>query len=120
MAISHNIESYIDVYCDLFKKAIRNGENVPDQLPVIAGRFAKCCGASPARVRSMEHLLFQLPPVIARKRVYDYFGGVVTPKALANADYKGVGPRVKWEVGRNVCYPTPYLLEWMEEFGHDA
>lgn len=54
-----------------------------------------------------------LPPIIARKDVEFFLGGLVTRKTLANADAKGEGPEVAWAVGRNVAYRTHSLLEWI-------
>ncbi len=54
-----------------------------------------------------------LPPVIARKEVEHFLGGLVARKTLANADARGEGPEVAWAVGRNVAYRTRSLLEWV-------
>lgn len=54
-----------------------------------------------------------LPPVIARKEVEYFLGGLVARKTLANADARGEGPEVAWAVGRNVAYRTRSLLEWI-------
>ncbi len=66
-------------------------------------------------LKYLNHLLDQLPPVIARKRVPRMFGGVVSKGTLANADSRGNGPRGKFRVGRTVCYHTIHLLAWLEE-----
>ncbi len=58
-----------------------------------------------------------LPPVIARKKVAHYLGGVITPCALANADSRGRGPKGRFNVGRTVCYDTAQLLEWLQKTG---
>ncbi len=62
----------------------------------------------------LNDLANSLPPVITRKKIKKYFGEVVTPGALANADSRGTGPRVRYRVGRDIMYPTAYLLEWLE------
>ena len=54
-----------------------------------------------------------LPPVIARKKVGRFLGGVVAPQTLCNADHKGEGPEVAYMVGRSVAYVTIPLLEWI-------
>lgn len=54
-----------------------------------------------------------LPPVIARKEVEYFLGGLVARKTLANADARGEGPEMAWAVGRNVAYRTRSLLEWV-------
>ena len=55
-----------------------------------------------------------LPPIIARKKVAYYFGGAISSKTLANADSLGVGPKGRLKIGREIAYPTPALLEWLD------
>jgi len=54
-----------------------------------------------------------LPPVIARKEVIRFLGGLVAPKTLANADDSGDGPDVAYKVGRSVAYRTDSLVAWV-------
>jgi hypothetical protein len=54
-----------------------------------------------------------LPPVIARKKVSRFLGGVIAPQTLYNADHKGEGPEVAYMIGRSVAYFTIPLLEWI-------
>ena len=54
-----------------------------------------------------------LPPVIARKEVSRFLGGIVAPKTLANADDAGDGPEVAYKVGRSVAYRTDSLVAWL-------
>lgn len=62
--------------------------------------------------------LTQLPPIIARKKVDWFLGGVVSASTLRSADSKGVGPLVRQIIGEStVAYPTIYLLAWLEERG---
>jgi hypothetical protein len=42
----------------------------------------------------IQSLAENLPPVIARKKVGRFLGGVVAPQTLCNADHKGEGPEV--------------------------
>ncbi|MFW5970820.1 MAG: hypothetical protein ACOCQT_01845 [Desulfovermiculus sp.] len=112
---SKNVEEFVEVYCDLFKKAVREGKSPHDLVPVVLNSYASWGEVGPPRLSRLMYLAFQLPPVIARKRVYEYLGGAITSKMLANADSRGVGPRVRLEMGRNICYPTLYLLEWLED-----
>jgi hypothetical protein len=55
----------------------------------------------------------KLPPVIARKQIDRFLGGVVAPQTLCNADHTGEGPEVAYMVGRSVAYETIPLLEWI-------
>lgn len=61
----------------------------------------------------VETMSAALPPVIARKKVSEYFGGVVADQTLANADSSGTGPEVAYEIGRAVAYKTESLLRWV-------
>ena len=55
----------------------------------------------------------RLPPVIARKNVDWFLGGVVSPAALRQADCRGAGPDNPFRVGRHVAYNTVDLLSWL-------
>ncbi|MDR2161918.1 MAG: hypothetical protein LBO77_07285 [Desulfovibrio sp.] len=55
----------------------------------------------------------KLPPVIARKQIDRFLGGVVAPQTLCNADHKGEGPEIAYMIGRSVAYFTIPLLEWI-------
>ena len=57
----------------------------------------------------------QLPPMIARRAVRFFLGGVVSPNVLCNNDSKGTGPRGAVRVGKDIVYPTRHLLEWLAE-----
>lgn len=61
----------------------------------------------------VQTLAEHLPPVIARKKVNRFLGGVVAPQTLSNADHKGEGPAVAYMIGRSVAYCTVPLLEWI-------
>jgi len=61
----------------------------------------------------VQTLAENLPPVIARKKVNRFLGGVVAPQTLCNADHKGEGPEVAYMIGRSVVYSTIPLLEWI-------
>lgn len=70
-----------------------------------------------AKVQDLKFLIDILPPVISRKHVEKYLGGLVTSKTLANHDAAGMGPRVRIETRHGVMYPTIFLLEWIERKG---
>ncbi len=61
----------------------------------------------------VELMLSALPPVIARKAVSSFLGGVVSGKTLRNADSAGTGPEVAYRIGRDVAYKTVSLVEWV-------
>ncbi|MBU1040030.1 MAG: hypothetical protein KKF77_02890 [Proteobacteria bacterium] len=62
-------------------------------------------------------LLEKLPPVIAREKVEELTGGIVTGKTLANADAQKdpdkQGPEVAYRVGRKVVYSSASLVDWI-------
>lgn len=60
-----------------------------------------------------EVLLKKLPPVIARKHITHFLGGLISPKTLANADSLGEGPKKSYKVGKTVVYQTEYLIDWI-------
>ncbi|WP_022660065.1 hypothetical protein [Desulfovibrio desulfuricans] len=63
-------------------------------------------------------LLSNLPPVIARKEVVRFLGGIVAPQTLSNADSSGEGPEDAFRVGNSVVYRTESLVRWIvEHFG---
>jgi hypothetical protein len=59
------------------------------------------------------NLADSLPPMLARERVEQALGGVISAKTLANNDSLGTGPK-RFRVGRKVVYNTVDLLEWLE------
>ena len=66
----------------------------------------------------VQSLVASLPPVIARKEVKTYLGGIIAPQTLSNADASGEGPQVAYKIGRNVVYKTEELIIWIvERFG---
>lgn len=60
-----------------------------------------------------EILSSGLPPMVARKSVEQFLGGVVSTKTLANADAKGEGPEVAYAVGRSIVYRREALVDWL-------
>lgn len=63
-------------------------------------------------------LVSSLPPVIARKEVNRYLGGMVASQTLSNADCAGMGPEVAYRVGRTIAYRTESSVRWVvDRFG---
>lgn len=62
----------------------------------------------------IQTLKESLPPIISRKELPKYLGGVVSQSLLRHADAKGQGPQVGWKIGEHsVAYKTESLLEWI-------
>lgn len=57
----------------------------------------------------------RLPPIIARKHVDWFLGGIVSPSALNAADSEGKGPDNPVRIGKCVAYNTRDLLTWLME-----
>ena len=53
-------------------------------------------------------------PFVARREVYRFSGGIVTPRHLANEDSRGSGPAGKITDNGRVAYPTASLVSWLE------
>jgi len=53
-----------------------------------------------------------LPKLIPRSKVHELTYGLVSPKTLANADYKGCGPR-RIRINGKIYYPKEALIEWL-------
>ena len=51
---------------------------------------------------------------IARKKVEDYTGGMVTGKTVANFETRGEGPSEKIKFGRLSGYPKASFTEWLK------
>ena len=62
----------------------------------------------------IRELLPKLPPVIARKEVTRFLGGVVSSQTLSNADASGEGPEKAFRLGgKFVVYRTEALVHWL-------
>ncbi|SDK96491.1 hypothetical protein SAMN05660337_3497 [Maridesulfovibrio ferrireducens] len=56
-----------------------------------------------------------LPPIIARKDVQLYLGGLISSGYLANLDSQGRGPK-SIKSGRRVAYLRGDLITWLESW----
>jgi len=54
-------------------------------------------------------------PWVARTKISDFTGGIISEKYLANLDSAGKGPRGRVRVGRKVAYPVCEVIRWLEE-----
>lgn len=52
--------------------------------------------------------------LVAREKVGEFSGGIISPKTIANLDATGEGPKGRITVGRKVAYPVDLLIAWME------
>ena len=51
---------------------------------------------------------------VAREKVEEFTGGIVSARYLANLDSLGKGPKWRVRVGRKVAYPVSELVSWIE------
>lgn len=63
----------------------------------------------------LQQWLDRLPPGVSRIDAPRLLGGLVSSKALANADSGGTGPAGRFKIGRKVCYDTRLLLAWLQQ-----
>lgn len=54
-------------------------------------------------------------PYVARNKVGEFTGGMITPGSLANFDSQGKGPKGRFIVNRKTVYPVQDLIEWLEK-----
>lgn len=66
----------------------------------------------------LSFMLEKLPPIIARERVGDYTGGLLTPSYMEKLDAEGNGPK-RFKSGRKVAYPASELVTWIENRSHE-
>ncbi|MHC1789020.1 hypothetical protein [Solidesulfovibrio sp.] len=68
---------------------------------------------TPQAVEMRKRLLAELPPVIARKHVGTFLGGLVSAESMANYDARREGPKNALSVGDSVAYYREELVEWL-------
>lgn len=60
----------------------------------------------------LSELLKTLPPVVPRKDIDRYLGGLISKGYLANLDSQGRGPK-RFVAGRCVAYLRSDLVDWL-------
>jgi hypothetical protein len=53
-------------------------------------------------------------PVVARKKIGEFSGGVLTPKTMANFDSTGTGPEGRFLLVNQTVYPVEGLVAWLK------
>lgn len=59
-------------------------------------------------------------PLVAREKISEFSGGILTPKTMANMDCNGEGPKGRITCGRKVAYPVAELIAWLESRSNKA
>jgi hypothetical protein len=62
----------------------------------------------------LKERLAELPPVFGRKSLSFLLPGVISPKSLANAAWRGDGPPF-YKLGRLVVYERTSFVSWLVE-----
>jgi len=68
---------------------------------------------SPAFPVDFSSLYRTLPPIVARKEIARYLGGIISKGYLANLDSEGQGPK-RIRIGRHVGYLREDLIAWLQ------
>lgn len=68
---------------------------------------------TPNAVSIVEEWFKDAPHVLSRAEVVRRTGNVIAIKSMANADSRGDGISERFYVGRNVCYPTSAVIDWL-------
>ena len=75
----------------------------------------KKCLLSPQQRPNLSILAARWPsPFVAREKVGEFTGGIITPKSMANLDCIGEGPAGRIICGRKVAYPVIEFITWLE------
>ena len=66
----------------------------------------------------LDKLNKTLPALVDRTTASKAFDGLLTVRAMANADNKGQGPKGRRKIGRKVVYERDSFLEWIKTILH--
>ena len=53
-------------------------------------------------------------PIVARKAIREFSGGVLSPKTMANEDSKGTGPEGRFLLNNQTVYAVESLIAWLK------
>ena len=53
--------------------------------------------------------------IVAREKIGEFTGGVISPTYMANLDSKGLGPARIIRIGRKAAYSVEDLVDWLED-----
>lgn len=113
------VTAYYDTmveYMRIYKAAIITGQEPPalPQYIIDSAIWEEVFDTTPPDVEMFRPLLFQLPPIVRRSEVGSGVLNFASRHALGNDDNRGKGPRVRFRMQRMICYPSIYLLEYLE------
>ncbi len=65
--------------------------------------------------KSIEAMAARWPsPVVARKAIKEFSGGILSAKTMANMDSLGTGPDGRFLLMNQTCYPVENLVAWLK------
>ena len=65
---------------------------------------------------TLEDLRSKWPStLVPRERIYEFSGGLINPRTMANLDSRGDGPEGRMRIGRKVVYPLDSVLDWIKD-----
>jgi hypothetical protein len=65
--------------------------------------------------KSIEAMAARWPsPVVARKAIKEFSGGILSAKTMANMDSLGTGPEGRFLMMNQTCYPVESLVAWLK------
>jgi hypothetical protein len=65
--------------------------------------------------KTIEAMATRWPsPVVARKAIKEFSGGILSAKTMANMDSLGTGPEGRFLMMNQTCYPVENLVAWLK------
>lgn len=103
-------------YMRIYKATIITGQQPPSlpQFVIDSEIWTEVFDTTPPDVEMFRPLLFQLPPIVRRCDIGSGVLNFASKHAISVDDGKGKGPRVRFRIQRMICYPSLYLLEYLE------
>ncbi|WP_034603897.1 hypothetical protein [Halodesulfovibrio aestuarii] len=104
-------------YHKICLESIEAGKEIPSVIPYLEemNLWGEAFGISAPKIRLLKPLFLFLPPIVKRTDLGKVVLSMVPKTTVAYDDRNGTGPRVKFKIGQSVCYPTGYLLEYLEK-----
>lgn len=68
-----------------------------------------------SKANILSKLETELPPIVGRRIVFKITGGLISQRTMANLDSKGLGPKERIRVGRQIGYPRETFIFWFSE-----
>lgn len=53
--------------------------------------------------------------IVARQRIAEFSGGIISPGTLANEDCRGTGPKGRFQILNKTVYSVDSVIDWLEK-----